>query len=150
LVFVSIFVEVVVVPLVPVMPVPDVSIDVMPVPVVPVADVSMAVVMDVSVVDMVPVVPVAEVSVDIVEEVDDVSVVDEADVSVVAVSVFVVSSFLQPRANRATANRAINVTTKDFFIADVLLKFQISRSDSSCSMPDLRGFIDGCRNHLSS
>ncbi len=111
---VSFFVSIV--PVVAVVPVAAVSVEVMPVPVVPVAAVSVEVmpvpvvaVAAVSVVDIVPVVPVAAVSLAGAEL--------ETDVSVVAVSVFVFSSFLQLTANRATAKSAIRVITRDFFIS---------------------------------
>jgi hypothetical protein len=104
------------VPVVPVVDDIDVSVDIAPVPVVPV--------MAVSVELIVPVVPVAAVSVVIVE-LDDVM-----PVSVAAVSVLTFSSFLQPTAKMAIANRATIVVTRDFFIcAFSLLMFQTFRSD---------------------
>jgi hypothetical protein len=86
------------------MPVPDV--DVVPmvpiVPAVPVVSVPvLPVVAVVSVVDMVP---------------DVAELVDVTPVSVAAaVSVFTFSSFLQPKANIATASRTTIVSERDFF-----------------------------------
>jgi hypothetical protein len=86
--------------------VPVVSVDIA-VPIV-------AVVTEVSVVDIVPDVSVAMVS--------DV-LVDVIPVSVAAVSVLAVSSFLQPKAKIATATRAMRVNKRDFFIVGLLLRF---------------------------
>ena len=104
-------------------------------------------VVSVPVVPMVPIVPeVPEVSVEVivpigtvVSIVADVTVVDEADVSVVTVSVLVFSSFLQPNAISATATNAKNVIEKDFFIATLL--------DSSETTGDYNGEdVNGSRS----
>jgi pimeloyl-ACP methyl ester carboxylesterase len=97
--------------------------------VVVVADVSvivpegMAEVAVLSVVDIVP----AAVSV------PPVVVVALTPVSVAAVSVVAFSSFLQPTAKIATANRATRVTMRDFFIFNFSLNFQgLSEPDLGC------------------
>jgi hypothetical protein len=72
----------------------------------------------VSVVDIVPLVSVVDIVpvVSVVDIVIVVSVVALTPVSVAAVSVFALSSFLQPVTSRATAKSAIRVIERDFFI----------------------------------
>jgi hypothetical protein len=113
--------------------VPEVDVAVVPVVVVEVV----AVVADVSVAVPEGIAEVAVLSVvDIVPAVEAVSVllVVEAltPVSVAAVSVEAFSSFLQPTAKMATANRATRVTMRDFFI------FSISFNLSGSSEPDAK------------
>lgn len=116
-----------VVPIVDVPVVLDVLVAV--VPEVVVAVVAVVIVPDVSVIvpdgiaDVLVIEPV--VSVVVIEPV--VSVVETVEliaVSVVAVSVFTFSSFLQPNANSVTATSAISVIITDFFISSPLLKFE--------------------------
>jgi hypothetical protein len=93
-------------------------VDVVPVAGVPVVPIVLSV-------PDVPVPDVPEVSVEVIMSelvvpvvLDMVLVVDDAAVSVETVSVAVFSCFLQANANSATASKAINVTERDFFIAN--------------------------------
>jgi hypothetical protein len=128
-----------VLPIVVVDALPEVVVDVMAVPEVVVAVVSVVIVPEVSVivpdgmaVELLDVAPAPVVSVVvIVPVVDEVSVVELVliAVSVAAVSVLTVSSFLQPTAKTATANSATRVTYSDFFI------IRKSPSNSQASRP---------------
>jgi hypothetical protein len=95
-------------------------VDVVPVAGVPVVPI-VAVVPEVPEVLVEVIVPVPLVSVEtgtVVSIVAEVAVVDDTEVLVVTVSVLAFSSFLQPNANSATTSNAINVTERDFFIAN--------------------------------
>jgi len=132
-------------PIVVVLAVPDVVVEVIAVPEVVVAVVSVFIVPDVSVI-----VPEGMAEVELIVP-PAVSVVElelvVMAVSVAAVSLTVVSSFLHPTAKMATANRATRVIQNDFFIK-ILLSSSGPLGPESFIPCKVSSCIAGCRDHL--